>query len=75
MVGDESDPPGAVSNQNGEEAEAAHRADGEGAKPAAPVEDPDNAGAGGSGADAERSSSPGAAGEGSQATGHPANAG
>jgi hypothetical protein len=61
---DRADPPGAVSNQNGEEAEAAH---GEGG--GRPGSDP------GAGSEAGAGSEPGAAGEGSQATGQRENAG
>jgi hypothetical protein len=61
------DPPGAVSNQNGEEAESGHREDGTHPEPRT------------SGRPAkkreQRRSSTGAAGEGSQSTGHPHNAG
>jgi hypothetical protein len=57
-------PPAAVSNQNAEEGEAPHRGDGGSERH-------------GEGRDAERSDegNPGGAGEGSQATGHPSNAG
>ena len=73
---DRADPPGAVSNQNGEEAEAAHGEGGgrPGADPGAGAE----AGAGsdpGAGSEAGAGSEPGAAGEGSQATGQRENAG
>ena len=54
------DPPGAVSNQNAEEAEAPHGAGG--------AEQKEGRRSGGSGR-------PGGAGEDSQATGHPDNAG
>jgi hypothetical protein len=57
---DSTDPPGAVSNQNQEEAEAGHADPGEDSGSV-----PDDAG----------DSEPGAASEGSQATGHPENAG
>jgi hypothetical protein len=62
-----SDPPGAVSNQNGEEAESGHRRDGTHPEPRT------------SGRPAKkrrhRDDSTGAAGEGSQSTGYPRNAG
>jgi hypothetical protein len=57
---DSSDPPGAVSNQNQEEAESGHA---------------QGAGEGAGGEGGGESSDPGAASEGSQATGHPENAG
>jgi hypothetical protein len=60
---DTREPPGAVSNQKPEEAEA-HHSDGEGVRPRAPDSEPE-----------ERDADEGAATEGSQATGHPENAG
>jgi len=62
------DLPGAVSSQNGEEAESGHRGVGSEAG-SRPVADGNGAGNGDAG------SPPGASGEGSQATGHPDNAG
>jgi hypothetical protein len=63
---DSTDPPGAVSNQNHEEAEAGHADPGEDSGSVADVADE---------ADEAGDSVPGAASEGSQATGHPENAG
>lgn len=63
---DGSDPPGAVSNQNQEEAEGGHADAGE--KSA-------RVGSGSQEPDESAGSEPGAASEGSQATGHPENAG
>jgi hypothetical protein len=65
-----SDPPGAVSDQNGEEAQSGHREDGTHPEPRTSGKEPDE--------HAERGShepSTGAAGEGSQSTGHRHNAG
>lgn len=61
------DPPGAVSNQNGEEAQSGHREDGAHPEPRTTGEPPKKHRAN------DRHS--GAAGEGSQSTGHPQNAG
>jgi hypothetical protein len=66
------DPPGDMSNQNREEPSAPHPAAG-GSAPSEPADDSHPP-------DSERSSqreegTPGGAGEGSQATGHPGNAG
>ncbi|MDQ6605758.1 MAG: hypothetical protein M3Z06_04330 [Actinomycetota bacterium] len=61
----EQDPPGAVSDQNAEEAEGG-QPDGGASK---------SSKSGQKRPDAEKSSSPGAAGEGSQSTGNPGNAG
>jgi hypothetical protein len=61
------DPPGAVSNQNGEEAQSGHRKDGTHPEPRTSGRPARNRG--------KRSDSTGAAGEGSQSTGHPHNAG
>ncbi|HWC86312.1 MAG TPA: hypothetical protein VG388_07225 [Solirubrobacteraceae bacterium] len=67
---DTTDPPGSVSNQNQEEAEAGHDTPGAGPRSG------ESRGAGSSDAEGESSGSrPGAASEGSQATGHPDNAG
>ncbi len=63
------DPPGAVSDQNSEEAEAGHPGDGSG-RPTNEDRHADEART--EGDDSSRS---GAAGEGSQSTGNPANAG
>lgn len=60
------DPPGAVSNQNGEEAESGHREDETHPEPRTSGEPPKKH------SDSEHT---GAAGEGSQSTGHPDNAG
>jgi hypothetical protein len=60
------DPPGAVSNQNAEEAEAPHGDDPGASK---------KSGRRGNRAASAREQRSGAAGEGSQATGHPRNAG
>jgi hypothetical protein len=62
-----SDPPAAVSNQNQEQAEAGHAA--EGGRPDKGEDDAEP------GSDSDSGSRPGAASEGSQATGHPQNAG
>ena len=65
------DPPGAVSDQNREENQSGHREDGTHPEPRTsskqPAERPER--------DSERESKPGAAGEGSQSTGHRQNAG
>ena len=76
---DSTDPPGAVSNQNREEAESGHEQarerppagaeDARGSRSGAPAPADSSEPADSSG------SSPGAASEGSQATGHPENAG
>jgi hypothetical protein len=69
---DRADPPGAVSNQNQEEAEAGHAASGE--KSGSGAEG--SSGESGAPAPADSGgSTSGAASEGSQATGHPENAG
>jgi hypothetical protein len=60
------DPPGAVSDQNGEEAERGHHENGEPPEPQTQAT---------SGKTDNPSGAPGAAGEGSQSTGHPDNAG
>ncbi|HEX3803047.1 MAG TPA: hypothetical protein VHV75_09425 [Solirubrobacteraceae bacterium] len=67
----ETDPPGAVSNQNQEQAESGHRDDGTHPEPRTTGKEPKKKGE--EGEAAERPS--GAAGEGSQSTGHPHNAG
>lgn len=64
------DPPGAVSDQNGEEAQSGHREDGTHPEPRTADEEPEQHRKHGS-----KSPSTGAAGEGSQSTGHPRNAG
>jgi hypothetical protein len=64
----ETDPPGAVSNQNQEEAESGHREDGTHPEPRTSGREPEK-----KGKPAERHG--GAAGEGSQSTGHPDSAG
>ncbi len=61
-----SDPPGAVSDQNGEEAQSGHREDGTHPEPRTSGSPPKQR---------DRTRSSGAAGEGSQSTGHPRNAG
>jgi hypothetical protein len=61
-----SDPPGAVSNQNQEQAESGHRQDGTHPEPRTTGKQPKRQG---------KKRSSGAAGEGSQSTGHPLNAG
>jgi hypothetical protein len=63
---DSTDPPGAVSNQNQEEAESAHADGGQGGRGVRPDKEAEGS---------AKDSAPGAAGEGSQATGHPDNAG
>jgi hypothetical protein len=78
---DSTDPPGAVSDQNREEAEAGHAGEsrgagdrtGDGAHGSGRRESGPSRGSGGSGGAAD--SAPGSASEGSQATGHPENAG
>ncbi|HEX3616476.1 MAG TPA: hypothetical protein VHU61_08060 [Solirubrobacteraceae bacterium] len=62
-----SDPPGAVSDQNGEEAESGHREDGTHPEPRTSGDAPKR--------HESDESSTGAAGEGSQSTGHRHNAG
>jgi hypothetical protein len=62
-----SDPPGAVSDQNGEEAQSAHRSDGTHPEPRTSGRPPKK--------HDERDQTYGAAGEGRQSTGHPDNAG
>ncbi|HEY5316416.1 MAG TPA: hypothetical protein VIJ20_00445 [Solirubrobacteraceae bacterium] len=69
---DTDEAPGAVSSQNQEEAEAGHAADDE--RPDGQAPDSAEQGAGGGEAESP-DSAPGAASEGSQATGHPDNAG
>jgi hypothetical protein len=61
------DPPGAVSDQNGEEAQSGHRKDGTHPEPRTSGKTPEQ--------HESDESSTGAAGEGSQSTGHPRNAG
>jgi hypothetical protein len=61
---DPQEPPGAVSDQNGEEAEAGHEGRRYGRRRPRPVE-----------SEEERSEGDGAAREGSQSTGHPESAG
>ncbi len=61
---DPEEPPGAVSDQNAEEAESEH-GDGEGARRRPPEDEPDRTG----------EDDGGAAGEGSQSTGQPGGAG
>jgi hypothetical protein len=61
------DPPGATSNQNGEEAESGHRDDSTHPEPRTTGRPPEDRG--------QHERSTGAAGEGSQSTGHPQNAG
>jgi hypothetical protein len=68
---DSSDPPGAVSNQNQEEAEGGHAGAGGGE----PSTDGARGDSGNGAPDESSDSVPGAASEGSQATGHPENAG
>lgn len=63
---DKDEPPGAVSNQNQEEAESGHRDDETHPEPRS-KDGPDASG--------KRERSSGASGEGSQSTGHPDNAG
>ncbi|MDQ6776070.1 MAG: hypothetical protein M3071_07595 [Actinomycetota bacterium] len=70
---DSTDPPGAVSNQNQEEAEGGRAGHG-GADPGLRPDEEAEGGAGESGGPSG-DSAPGAASEGSQATGHPENAG
>lgn len=73
---DASDPPGAISDQNQEEAEVGHSGGGRGSSNQGGEGGEGRGGASGSSAPDERGgSSPGAATEGSQATGHPENAG
>jgi hypothetical protein len=72
------EPPAAVSNQNQEEAEGGHAGTGDGEAGARPDEEGKDSHGGESGASSPAGagdSSPGAASEGSQATGHPENAG
>jgi hypothetical protein len=66
------DLPGAVSAQNGEEAESGHRDGSEQPEPRTGARGSEAGADGGSGS---APGGPGAAGEGSQATGHPKNAG
>jgi len=65
-----SDPPGAVSDQNGEEAQSGHREDGTHPEPRTSGKEPSKHGEHGS-----PEPSTGAAGEGSQSTGYRRNAG
>lgn len=66
-----SDPPGAVSDQNREEAERGHRDDGT----AGGAPDETDSATSGPGQGSPDEGMRGGAGEGSQATGHPGNAG
>lgn len=68
-----SDPPGAVSDQNGEEAQSGHREDGEHPERRTGGRSTREHGEHNDGEDGGKST--GAAGEGSQSTGHPRNAG
>jgi hypothetical protein len=65
-----SDPPGAVSDQNGEEAQSGHRDDGTHPEPRTSGKEPEKHGEHGS-----EAATKGAAGEGSQSSGHRHNAG
>jgi hypothetical protein len=71
MTGEKTDPPGAVSDQNGEEQQSGLRDDQQHPEPRSRDEE----GSEGQGGDSEGGSSSGAAGEGSQSTGNPDSAG